>query len=370
MNVLVTGSQGFIGKNLMVRLKELKVHNILQFYRGMDFGDLERLVLESDFIFHLAGVNRPENGNEFQTGNSKLTQTLVDILKKLRKTTPIVYTSSIQSDYNNPYGASKRLAEKAILSLPKGQGFIFKLPNIFGKWSRPNYNSVVATFCYNTANGVPHIINDPNAVVNLVYIDDLIDNFFSLLEANEKGALPKGPYLEVSPVYTVTVGDLSRQIMAFDASKSSLSTEDTGHGLVRALYATYLSYLRPEQFSYDLSKNEDPRGTFVEILKTKSAGQFSFFTAYPGVTRGGHYHHTKVEKFLVIKGKARYRFRHILTQETYEIVVDSAEDLRIVETIPGWSHDITNVGSDELIVMLWANEVFDPNNPDTIKHEV
>lgn len=370
MKILVTGSLGFLGKNLVVRLQELKSYEILQFCHGMTSANLKTLVDQADFIFHLAGVNRPKSEEEFGTGNTELTQTLVDLVKKNGRKIPVVYSSSIQSGNDSPYGVSKRLSEQAVLDLPKGQGFIFKLPNVFGKWSRPNYNSVVATFCYNTANDIPHKINNPESEIELIYIDDLMDAFLRLLTDFGEGTLSKKYFQNAAPTYSITIGELSKQITAFKASRSSLFTEDTGHGLTRALHATYLSFLRPEQFSYPLTKHEDPRGMFVEVLKTKSAGQFSFFTAFPGVIRGGHYHHTKAEKFLVMRGKALFRFRHILSQETYEVIVDGSKDLRVVETIPGWAHDITNIGEDKLVVMLWANEVFDFKKPDTIRHEV
>jgi UDP-2-acetamido-2,6-beta-L-arabino-hexul-4-ose reductase len=281
-----------------------------------------------------------------------------------------VLSSSSQASKDNAYGVSKKLAEDAVTNLvKKSPAFYYRLPNVFGKWSKPNYNSAVATFCHNIANDLPIQINDPKAVLNLVYIDDVITSMLDLLKKHQDGQLSKETLQTVEPVYTITVGELTEQIKAFKESRSTLVTEDVGVGLVRALHATYLSFLKPGQFSYTLPKYGDPRGVFVEMLKTKTGGQFSFFTAHPGITRGGHYHHTKTEKFLVIKGKARYKFRHLITNEFYELVTDDSE-ATVVETIPGWSHDITNIGTEELIVMLWANEIFDRQKPDTISHEV
>jgi len=243
--------------------------------------------------------------------------------------------------------------------------YLYRLPNVFGKWCKPNYNSAVATFCNNIANDLPIQINDPAALIRLVYIDDVLDGFMRLLDERPAGVAR----CEVSPEYSISVGELAAQIGQFKAGRESMVIEAVGTGLTRALYATYLSYLRPETFSYTLPVHADLRGRFVEMLKTRDSGQFSFFTAHPGITRGGHYHHTKNEKFLVIQGRARFGFRHVITGETYEILTDG-EMPQVVETVPGWSHDIENIGSNEMIVMLWANEIFDRNHPDTITHKV
>ncbi|KYG62278.1 capsular biosynthesis protein [Bdellovibrio bacteriovorus] len=370
MKVLVTGSQGFLGKNLIVRLRELKKFEILEFHRGVAENELAALVHKADFIFHLAGVNRPLDVKEFSEGNATLTQKICDLVAHSGKKTPIVYTSSIQAEKNNDYGVSKKQAEDFLFALQKqAPVYIYRLPNIFGKWSKPNYNSAVATFCYNIANDLPITIHDEQAVVKLVYVDDVVSEFISVLEDSFSENPPPQGYRQVAPVFTVKVGELAERIRAFKSSRQTLVTEHVGVGLDRALHATYLSFLKPEQFSYSVPRYADQRGVFVEMLKTKESGQFSFFTAGPGITRGGHYHHTKTEKFLILKGKGRYRFRHIVTKEFYELDVDASES-KIVETIPGWSHDITNIGSDELVVMLWANEIFDRQKPDTIGHEV
>jgi UDP-2-acetamido-2,6-beta-L-arabino-hexul-4-ose reductase len=238
---------------------------------------------------------------------------------------------------------------------------------VFGKWCKPNYNSAVATFCHNIANDLPIKINDGSAELTLVYVDDVVDEFIRVLK--NKPAINDTGFCSVPIEYKTTVGELARQVEAFRDSRSSLISERVGTGFVRALYSTYMSYLSPDAFAYEVPKFGDPRGVFVEMLKTQDSGQFSFFTAHPGITRGGHYHHTKTEKFLVIKGRARFGFRHVLTDETYELFT-SGEQPTIVETIPGWSHDITNVGKDEMVVMLWANEIFDRDRPDTIASKV
>ena len=363
MRVLITGANGFVGKNLQLHLAERSDVDVLCFTREHTQADLQQLAAEADLVFHLAGVNRPQDPAEFQQGNADLTQSLCEALQASGKAIPVVYSSSIQAEADNPYGASKRGAEDALLAFAKSTGapvFIYRLPNVFGKWARPNYNSAVATFCHNISQGLPIQVNDPSAQVNLVYIDDVVESFLAVLD----GTLTQSGFIEVEQQYQVTVGELAEQIQAFKDSRDDLITENVGTGLVRALYSTYVSYLKPEQFSYQVPQHGDERGVFVEMLKTKDAGQFSFFTAHPGITRGGHYHHSKTEKFLVIKGKACFRFRHMMTGEFYELYT-SGEQSEIVETVTGWTHDITNVGDDEMVVMLWANEIFDREKPDT-----
>lgn len=367
MRVLVTGANGFIGKNLIVHLREQGIESV-PLTRDMPLCDFSAALDGVSFVFHLAGVNRPKDTTEFAEGNLGLTEQLCDLIRATGRQIPVLYTSSIQAETENPYGASKLAAEEALVTLEKDTGspvYLYRLPNVFGKWSRPNYNSAVATFCHNIANDLPIQINDPAALVHLIYIDDVVKDFLRLLDKHPAGVVRP----EVSPVYTITVGELADQIRAFKGGRESMVTEAVGIGLTRALYATYLSFLQPVQFSYTVPVYTDPRGRFVEMLKTKGSGQFSFFTAHPGITRGGHYHHTKNEKFLVIQGKARFGFRHIVTGETYELLTDGDKP-EVVETVPGWSHDITNVGSNEMIVMLWANEIFDRQNPDTITYKV
>ena len=368
MKVLVTGANGFIGKNLLIHLKERKDVEIFTQLKGDSSTELAGKISNVDFIFHLAGINRPQTESEFKIGNADFTVELCRLISESRKKIPIIFTSSSQAALDNPYGKSKREAEEALEDFAKKNNnpvFIYRLPNVFGKWCRPNYNSVVATFCYNLIHGLPLKINDPKAPMRLVYVDDVISNFLEKLSDSSIQEI----YQEVTPVYELTVGELERQLNSFKESRDNKITERVGSGIVRALYSTYISYFRPLDFTYPLVKHEDPRGMFVEMLKTKDSGQFSFFTAHKGVTRGSHYHHSKTEKFLVLKGEARFGFRHILTNETFEILTTGSKPT-VVETIPGWAHDITNVGEEEMVVMLWANEIFDSERPDTIGHKV
>ncbi|WP_429209766.1 UDP-2-acetamido-2,6-beta-L-arabino-hexul-4-ose reductase [Aeromonas veronii] len=364
MKILVTGANGFIGKNLRIFLAEQGFTDVTCFEQDHSYTELADMVAKSEFVFHLAGVNRPKDEIEFSQGNTDLTQRLVSLLSATGRRIPLVLTSSIQADRDNPYGKSKAAAEQVALDYMRQTGspaYVYRLANVFGKWCRPNYNSAVATFCHNTVHDFPITIHDANAPLALIYIDDVCASFIDLLKTDDQ----KGGYKEVEPVYHTTVGAVAETLQKFKQSRINLITEEVGTGLMRALYATYLSYFSPSNFAYAVPGYTDPRGSFVEMLKTPSAGQFSFFTAHPGVTRGGHYHHTKNEKFLVIKGTASYCFKQIITGEEYSITVDAGE-YKIVETVPGWTHDITNIGEDELIVMLWANEIFDRSKPDTI----
>ena len=370
MKVLITGANGFVGKNLQLHLAERKDVQVVCFTRDDDVAQLPALLQGVDFVFHLAGVNRPQDPQEFVSGNVDLTQALCQAVGAVADATgkpaPIIYTSSAQAGRDNPYGQSKRGAEEALQAAARSHRVpvhIFRLPNVLGKWCKPNYNSVVATFCHNIARGLPIQVNDPAAPVTLVYVDDVIERFVQLMDGAD-AAVDADGFATVAPQYTTTVGELARQIQAFKNSRATLMTERVGTGLVRALYATYVSYLPVESFAYTVPQHVDQRGVFVEILTTPDCGQFSYFTAHPGITRGGHYHHSKTEKFLVITGQARFKFRHMQTGQCHELVT-TGEKAEVVETVPGWTHDITNIGSDEMVVMLWANEVFHRTHPDT-----
>jgi UDP-2-acetamido-2,6-beta-L-arabino-hexul-4-ose reductase len=368
MKILVTGANGFIGKNLVLRLREQADTEVMTFVRADTNVALMDSLVRADFIIHLAGENRPVSHEAFKQVNTELTRRICDGLRILGKSTPLLLASSLQAELDNPYGRSKLAAEQAVAELAQGNGnpvAIYRLPGVFGKWCKPNYNSVVATFCYNKANDLPVQINDATARIRLVYVDDVVNAFMSALAVPWTGLV----HTVIAPEYSVTLGDLSAQIDAFKNCRNNLVSERVGSGLTRALYATYVSYLPKERFVYEVPAYVDARGIFVEMLKTPDAGQISFFTAHPGITRGGHYHHTKTEKFLVIKGKALFGFRHMLTNEVHYIKTDGAKP-QVVETVPGWTHDISNVGDDEMIVMLWANEIFDRANPDTISSKV
>ena len=370
--ILVTGANGFIGKNLVARLNELANITVFTFVRGDDMARLPQLLLQADAVVHLAGENRPTDEAAFSQVNAGLTSAMCDAIKQEYAATgrrvPLILASSSQAERDNPYGRSKLAAEQAVLSLAEDTGnpcIVFRLPGVFGKWCKANYNSVVATFCHNLAHDLPIKINDPTASVRLVYVDDVIASLLAALESPSPGCV----LATVTPEYTITTGELATQIRAFAECRSTLMSERVGTGLVRALYATYVSYLPNEKFSYEVPQYIDQRGVFVEMLKTPDSGQFSYFTAHPGITRGGHYHHTKTEKFLVIKGEALFRFRHLLTDELLELCTSGATP-QVVDTIPGWTHDITNVGDDEMVVMLWANENYDRLKPDTVARKV
>lgn len=364
MRVLVTGADGFIGKNLCVALGEHDGMEVLSVTRSTTPAELQAAAERTDAVIHLAGVNRPLDPAEFTAGNALFTAALCRALLETGRAIPVAFASSIQADLDNLYGISKRESEAHLAAYGERTGAsvaIYRLVNVFGKWSRPNYNSVVATFCHNIARGMPIRIDNPDAALQVVYIDDVVAEFLRFLAQPGQGVRQ----VQVGPVHATTVGALASQIESFKDMRSTLITERVGTGLVRALYSTYVSFLPPEAFSYGVPKYGDARGVFVEMLKTLDCGQFSFFTAHPGITRGGHYHHTKTEKFLVVRGRARYRFRHLLTDETVELDSHGDEPL-VVESIPGWAHDITNIGDEDLVVMLWANEIFDRHKPDTV----
>jgi len=368
MRVLVTGAQGFIGKNLVIHLNEQDQFSVLAFTRENTLEELQGLVEQADAVVHLAGENRPKDLSEFKVVNAGLTKSLCDAIRSTGRKIPLVLASSTQVGLDNSYGKSKYAAERAVEDLSNDTGnavYIYRLPGVFGKWCKPNYNSVVATFCHNIAHDLPIQINDPCTQLHLVYIDDVVADFICLIQQETDGvSMP-----EIVPEYSITLGELAEQIAAFKNCRTNLVTERVGTGLVRALYATYMSYLSPEQFSYYLPKYSDERGSFVEMLKMPDCGQLSFFTVHPGVTRGSHYHHSKTEKFLVLKGVLRMRFRQLVTGETHELII-SEDKIEVVDSIPGWAHDITNIGRREAVVMLWANEIFDRQKPDSIPCEV
>lgn len=369
MKVLITGCDGFIGSNLSVRMSELDEFEILKFSSKNSISELEEMITFCDVIVHLAGSNRPVSNEEFFNVNTGLTEKICDIISRLKRKTPIIYSSSIQVKNKNDYGLSKLGGEKALekLNIENGNSIqVYRLPNIFGKWSKPNYNSAIATFCNNISKGIPIEIHDKSAKIQLLHIDNLIDEILLDLKTSSKGYSIKR---EFSCTYTKTVGEIADLLKSFKETRNTNLIDQVGTGFERLLYSTYLSYIQPKDFSYGLKKHTDDRGDFVEVLKTKKSGQFSFFTAYPGVTRGGHYHNLKNEKFIVLQGTAKFRFKSMKDKSSYEYIV-SSDKTEVVETVPGWAHDITNIGEDKLIVMLWANEIFDNENPDTFFHKL
>ncbi len=363
MKILITGANGFIGRNLTYYLSQNTQFEIINFTRQNEFSQLPELVHQADSIIHLAGVNRPIDDGMFELDNLQLTSLLCKAVRRGDAPTPLIFASSTQALMNNDYGASKRSAEEAILNLKAETGnqvHILRLPNVFGKWAKPNYNSVVATFCHNIANGLPIKINQPDKKLELLYIDDLVETLTGVIcNANESQT-----FITAGPTYEITVGELASQLNKFNNIQKNLEVESVGTGLIRALHSTFVSYLPKTRFKYLLPMHSDKRGNFVEMVKTRNSGQISYFTSKPGITRGGHYHNTKTEKFLVIKGKALFRFKNLFNNEVYSLVC-SENVPEIVETVPGWAHDITNIGKEDLICMLWANEVFNPTKPDT-----
>jgi UDP-2-acetamido-2,6-beta-L-arabino-hexul-4-ose reductase len=368
MKYLVTGANGFVGKNLVVKLSEIPGVEILKYLRSDTEETLEYLISQADVIIHLAGENRPIDEDAFERVNVKLTSNVCSILKKLKKKIPIIYASSKHATEKSKYGLSKLAAENLIIKYTEdcgGGAVIYRFPGIFGKWSKPNYNSVVSTFCHSISSGNKILITSPNKLINLVYIDDVIDNL--ILTASQK--LKGIQYKSINPEYSITIRELADQISGFKKMRFNLDISKFGQGLTRALYSTYLSYLPKDDFSYAVKGYKDKRGVFVEMLKESDFGQLSYFMAPPGVTRGCHYHHSKTEKFLVVNGTGLFKCKNILTNDYYEIKV-SASDFRVIDSIPGWAHCIENIGAENLIVMLWANEIFDPQSPDTVKYEI
>jgi len=367
VKVLITGSDGFIAKNLIEHLKRDEKIKLYLYNKNDSINILEAYIKEVDFIFHLAGVNRPKENDEFYRGNSGLTKTITDILITNDKKIPVLLSSSAQSDLDNDYGKSKLESETLLLSYAKQTNaniYIYKLPNVFGKWSKPNYNSVISTWCNNIANNLDIQVNDKNVELNLVYIDDVTESFIQKLNFNSKEQ-----YFKINTIYKKTLGEISELLYQFKENRKTLIVPKVASGFERALYSTYLSYLSNDNFSYNLKGYQDDRGTFYEILKTLDSGQFSLSTTAPGIIRGGHYHHTKNEKFLVVKGMATIEFRHIITNKKIQYNV-SDKKMEVVEMIPGYTHNITNTGNDEMVLFLWANENYDDKKPDTYSLEV
>jgi len=365
-NILVTGSSGFIGKNLCYTLRE-SGYKVLGVTKKTPKAKLNKLIQEANCIVHLAGCNRSKNIDNFCRVNLNFTEVLLKIVTDKNLSIPIIFTSSIQSSLNNPYGLSKKSAENALINYSKISGIktvIYKLPNIFGKWSKPNYNSFIATFCHNILKGKPIEIHDEKAQVDLVYIDDLCESLVTEIKKCINNPKGKSFYKKITPIYRSNVGIIAKKLHSFHHNNEKPMVPKTGKGLDRALYATYLSYFDTKDFSFVLPVHHDSRGAFSEFIQTEDAGQVSFFTAFPNQTRGKHYHHSKNERFLIIAGTGLFTFKNIVTKEKFEITV-SHTDNKIIQTIPGWAHSIKNTGSEVLIALLWANEVFNNEEPDT-----
>jgi len=360
MNILITGAAGFIGRNLRTQLSQRRPgDNILCYDIGTD--GLADFCKQADFVYHLAGVNRPEDPADFYRGNADFTNELVNLLNNGKKP-PLLFASSVHAAADNPYGRSKKAAEDAVFAY--GNAYVYRLPGIFGKWCRPNYNSVVATFCNNIANDLPVQINDANAIVNLAYIDDVCGCFLDALDNSVKN---DGDFCVVEPVYAITLQELYDALTAFRGGRSDLFVPEMSDAFTRKLYSTYLSYVT--DFSYGLMAHKDERGAFAEFLKSKTAGQVSVNITKPGFTKGNHWHHTKTEKFLTVSGRGVLRFRKVGDAQVFEVGV-SGEELAVVDIPPGYTHSMTNTGQGDMITVIWADEVFDPKNPDTFYEDV
>lgn len=369
MNILITGSEGFVGKNLRVSLQQKSGLTVFCYDIDDDPEKLPGLLDQADFVFHLAGVNRPVDQDEFRTGNAELTEQICAYLAGGSRKVPIVLSSSTQAALENPYGKSKLAAENAIFAyaLQTGSpGYVFRLPNVFGKWCRPNYNSGVATFCHNIANGLPIQVNDPNVVLTLAYIDDVVAAFLEALAGN---VTIVDRFCQVHPVHTARLGDIAELIGSFKASREERSIPDMSAPFTQKLYSTYLSYLPTDQFSYPLAMNVDDRGSFTEFIKTEDRGQVSVNISKPGVTKGNHWHHTKNEKFLVVSGEGVIRLRKVGEREIVDYRV-SGSQLEVVDIPPGYTHSLCNTGSENLVVVIWCNEIYDPDRPDTFFEKV
>ncbi len=332
--------------------------------------EMEVYVKQADFIFHLAGVNRPIATEDYATGNQGLTEAILALMKTYNPKVPLLLTSSIQAEFDNPYGQSKRAAELAVFSHESETGapvYVFRLPNVFGKWSRPNYNTVIATFCHNMTHGIPLQVDQPDKELTLVYIDDVITAFFASFDQPTPGIA--GTYCRVPIVYQKTLGELADKIFFYHRNRMDLHIDDFHDSFNRALYATYLSFLAEHDFAYTLDKKQDNRGWLAEFIKSPSMGQIFISRTLPGITRGNHWHHSKVEKFLVIEGTAAITFRKVGSEEIITYMV-KGEDLKVLDIPAGYTHAITNTGTSDLLTLFWANEVFNPQRPDTMYLEV
>ncbi len=375
MKILITGAKGFIGKNLVAELNNIKeskargynLSSELTFFEydvDSDPSLLDGYCKDTDFVFHLAGVNRPREQSEFMEGNFGFTSVLLDTLKKHRNNCPVMLSSSIQAELDNPYGVSKKAGEDLLFHYGKEVGadvLIYRFPNVFGKWCRPNYNSAVATFCNNIANDLPIQVNNRSANMTLVYIDDVVKELISALEGKPNRV---GEFCMVPVEHKITLGEIVDLIYSFKESRGSLQVVDLNDGFTKKLYSTYLSYLPVERFSYPLKMNIDERGSFTEFLKSPDRGQVSINISRPGITKGQHWHHTKNEKFLVVSGRGVIRFRKIDEEKVYEYYV-SGDKLEVVDIPVGYTHNIENLGDTDMVTVMWVNEVFDPEHPDT-----
>lgn len=377
MNILITGAKGFVGKNLVAQLhniqsgkaKNYNVSNDIKVFEydiDSDPMELDVYCKTADFVFNLAGVNRPKEPAEFMEGNFGFASTLLDTLKKYKNTCPVMISSSTQATLDNPYGESKRAGENLLFDYSKETGakvLVYRFPNIFGKWCRPNYNSAVATFCNNIAHGVDIQVNDPTVVMRLVYVDDVVNELIAALTNEETR---EGDYCSVRTLHTITLGEIVELLYSFKAQRTNLNVPNVGNAFKKKLYSTYLSYLPEREFNYPLKMNVDDRGSFTEIIRTSDRGQFSVNISKPHITKGNHWHHTKNEKFVVVSGQGVIRFRDM--KEKNAPVIEyfvSGDKIEVIDIPTGYTHNIENVGDCDMVTFMWCNECFDPQNPDT-----
>jgi len=364
LSILVTGSKGFIGRNLVATLHNEGYESVYECDADTTPEQLSAFCQAATFVFHLAGVNRPPDAGDFMPGNAGFTATLLSNLNQHGNSCPILFASSAQAALDNPYGQSKKAAEDLLFAHSRETSapvFVYRLPNVFGKWCRPNYNSVVATFLHNIARAVPITINDPSANLTLAYVDDVVDE---LLRALRGVISPTGQFASVPVTHSTTVGALADLIQSFHHARASLAIPALDDAFTKKLYATYLSYLPAEALAYELHMNADARGSFTEFARTMGQGQFSVNIAKPGITKGNHWHHTKHEKFLVVSGKGVIRLRAVGSDSVVAISADG-ERLKVVEIPPGYTHNIENIGDTDLVTLMWASEAFEPQRPDT-----
>lgn len=370
LRVLVTGSRGFIGSNLIEMLRRQDQVDTLEYDVETGSPVLFDALKKADLIFHLAGVNRPPDVEEFQKVNAGLTAEIVDRLRGIGRRPTIVFSSSTQAALDNPYGKSKKLAEESLEEFARETGAavrIYRLPGVFGKWCRPNYNSVVATFCHNIARDLPVSISDPTKKIDLAYVDDVVGKFMGHVASEVSGS--GATHGTIEPTYQISLGALAEKLRSFRESRQTLHVPDFSDRFTGCLFATYTSYLEPTDFAYSLTKKTDPRGSLAELLKSPQFGQIFVSRTNPGITRGDHFHNTKVEKFCVVEGDALIRFRHVVTNQVTSYRV-RGEEFRVVDIPPGYTHSIENMGTTEMVVLFWSNEVFDPAAPDTFSMKV
>ncbi|MCL2627434.1 MAG: NAD-dependent epimerase/dehydratase family protein [Oscillospiraceae bacterium] len=364
MNILVTGAKGFLGKNLIARINAMETGTVLPFDIDDTLDKLKEYILKADFIFHLAGINRPKEQFEYYEGNAELTETIVKIIEEKSNKIPIAFSSTMQVGNGSDYAKSKEMAEKTLIEYAArtdAKVFIYRFPGIFGKWSKPDYNTVVATYCHNIAHGLPIDIRDPDYTLTLCYVDDVVDVLLQTMNQQET--------LEIEPLYQITLGELASQINTFASEDFKLGISDFSDIFTKKLYATYLSFLPENNITYPLTMHKDERGSFTEFLHLPRHGQVSVNVTKPGITKGNHWHDTKCEKFLVVSGHGVVKLRKLNSADVLEYNV-SDDNLEVVNIPPGYTHNFTNLGDKDMVTLIWVNEVFDKLHPDTFFEKV